>query len=104
MALTNELEKIQSEVVNNAIDLQKSEAEMRASIMIADSKSDSWLTRSWRPMVMLGLFALIMLDYFGVSHKSVPEELFEIFKYGVIGIGGGRSAEKIASLIKNKGV
>jgi hypothetical protein len=53
---------------------------------------------------MLGLFVLILLDYFGISHKSIPEELFEIFKYGVIGIGGGRSAEKIATIIKNKGV
>lgn len=104
MQLKNELERIQSEVINNAMDLQKQEAEMRAAVMVAETKSDSWLTRSWRPMVMIGLFGLILLDYFGVSHKAVPEELFEIFKYGVIGIGGGRSAEKIATIIKNRGV
>ena len=103
MQLRNELEKIQSEVVNNAIELQKNEAQMRAQVMVAETQSDSWLTRSWRPMVMLGLFGIVLADYFGLSHKGVPEELFEIFKYGVIGIGGGRSAEKISQIIKGAG-
>ena len=102
MTLRNEFEKIQSEVLNKAIDLQKSEAEARSKVMVAETQSDGWLTRSWRPIVMLGLFALIIADYFGLSPKSVPAELFDIFKYGVIGIGGGRSAEKLATIIRSK--
>ena len=103
LTLRNELAKIQADVTTQALDLEKAQAEAKASVMVAEATSDGFITRSWRPIIMLGLFVLVILDHFQVgSMRSMSPELFDIFKYGVIGIGGGRSAEKVTKIIMNK--
>ncbi len=102
LQLKNELERIQGEVVSNAIELQKSEDNNRAKVMVAEANSEGWLTRSWRPICMLTILALVLADYFGMSHKAVPDELFEVFKVGLVGIGGGRSVEKVTKYIMDR--
>ena len=103
LTLRNELAKIQADVTTQALDLEKAQASAKASVMVAEATSDGFITRSWRPMIMLGLFALVILDHFQIGTASTMNpELFDIFKYGVIGIGGGRSAEKVTKIIMNK--
>jgi hypothetical protein len=102
LTLRNELANIQAGVTTKALELEKAQAEAKASVMVAEATSDGFITRSWRPMIMLGLFVLVILDHFQVGTVgSMNPELFDIFKYGVIGIGGGRSAEKVTSIIMN---
>jgi|SaaInlV_100m_DNA_4_1039707.scaffolds.fasta_scaffold01596_4 hypothetical protein len=103
LALRNELANIEAGVTSKAIELEKAQAEAKASVMVAEATSDGFITRSWRPIIMLGLFGLVILDHFRIGTVGqMNPELFEIFKYGVIGIGGGRSAEKIAKIVKGK--
>jgi hypothetical protein len=103
LTLRNELASIEAGVTSKAIELEKAQSEAKASVMVAEAGSEGFITRSWRPIIMLGLFVLVILDHFKIgSMSSMNPELFEIFKYGVIGIGGGRSAEKIATIIKGK--
>ncbi len=103
LTLRNELANIEAGVTSKAIELEKAQAEAKASVMVAEATSDGFITRSWRPIIMLGLFGLVILDHFQIGTMgAMNPELFDIFKYGVIGIGGGRSAEKIAKIVKGK--
>ena len=102
LALRNELANIEAGVTTKALELEKITAESKATVMVAEAQSDGFITRSWRPMIMLGLFILVILDHFHIGTAGgLDPELFDIFKWGVIGIGGGRSAEKITQIIKN---
>jgi len=75
-------------------------------VIVAEAKSESWLTRNWRPLVML-MFAFIIFNNFilypycaaifgwGVM-IAVPAALWEIMKLGIGGYIAFRGAEKIS--------
>jgi hypothetical protein len=71
-----------------------------ADIVKTEAASESWLTRSWRPLVMLWLMALISLHLFGWTDVRISEVQYDfMWKLLELGIGGytiGRSVEKIA--------
>jgi hypothetical protein len=68
-----------------------------AQVQVAETKSDSWITRSYRPIILLGMFLLIVLQCFGLLTYEVPELIYSVFgtSFGVV--GGLRSGEKIIS-------
>lgn len=86
-------------------ELQSELAEEQASVIKAEINSESWLTRSWRPLTMLGFVVLLFLYWFGVQPASLaPETLNEIFGIVKVGIGGyvvSRGAEKVVHNWKN---
>lgn len=63
----------------------------------------NWLTKSWRPLMMLWFAILIGARWFGYSAPGLsPDEYLELWSIIKIGIGGytiGRSAEKIAPAV-----
>ncbi len=81
-----------------------------ADIIKAEATSGGWLTRSWRPIVMLVFTSLIVARWFGWSAPGLSEaealELWAIIKIGLGGYVIGRSAEKVAPSIADavKGV
>jgi len=81
-----------------------------ADIIKAEATSGGFLTRSWRPIVMLVFTALIVARWFGWSAPGLSEaealELWAIIKIGLGGYVIGRSAEKVAPSIADavKGV
>jgi len=96
----------QMEVINNAMqvlsDVNKSDdarAVAAAQIISAESRSESWLTRTWRPIVVLSFTGVLFGYFFGYvpSANVTPEivnRIFDLVEYSVLGYMGMRSADK----------
>ena len=73
-------------------------------IIVAEAKSESWLTRNWRPITMIIFTGLIVADWLGYSAPNLtPEEKIKLFDIIQMGLGGyviGRSIEKVVREIK----
>lgn len=68
--------------------------EGQARIVNSEAKSEHWVTATWRPIVMLGLFSLVMLDSFGYLPNRLSEEAWLLLQIGLGGYVVGRSVEK----------
>ena len=90
--------------------LGKSE-ELGQAVVMAEIKSEDWLTRNWRPMVMLTLMGFIVfvglvlpaLDVvfghpvtFNPRWSALPPQFWDFLSIGVGGYIGGRTLEKVA--------
>ena len=77
----------------------------QASIIRTEAGSESWLTRSWRPITMLAFVALLFLRWFGLTPDNLSEaEVLSVFDIVKIGIGGyvvSRGVEKSVATWKN---
>ena len=87
-----------------------------ASVILAESKSEHWITATWRPILMLTITAivgwnfliapLIELAVLLSTNDQVPlsiplpEQLLNLLMIGVGGYVVGRSGEKIAKNLK----
>ena len=72
-------------------------------IVLAEANSSSWITKNWRPLTMLGTFAMLCLHWFGFAGMKVsPAEIDWFYRIYELGLGGyviGRSVEKVAPTI-----
>jgi len=90
-----------------------------AQIVLAETASEHWLTRSWRPMLMLILmgfliFAGVILPFgdllagktvpFSPRWQILPPQFWDFLSIGMGGYIGGRSLEKVAGLVFPEGV
>ena len=79
------------------------EERLKAQVIIAETKSDSWLTRSWRPLVVLAFTGLIFLYWFGIVPKNLTPETIDrillIVQGALWGYIGSRGIEKVAGRI-----
>lgn len=81
----------------------------QAGIIEAEAKSDSWLTASWRPIMMLTFVAIIANNYILYPYLrlffhaapilDLPPDMWDLLKIGVGGYVTGRSIEKVAGSI-----
>jgi uncharacterized membrane protein len=81
-------------------------------IILAEATSDSWLTKNWRPLLMLLITFIIFNNYVIYPYLSLftskavvlplPDDLWQLMKIGVGGYVVGRSAEKTVQLLKGK--
>jgi hypothetical protein len=84
----------------------------RRSVVLSELRAESWLTRSWRPLLMLLLMGFLL--FFGfvlpfiemvLGHRLsfvprfdlLPDAVWNLLTVGVGGYVGGRSVEKIAA-------
>ncbi len=104
LELQTQIEKELIKLEERALEYETKLMESRRDIIVAEAKSESWLTRNWRPITMLTFTALIVADWLGISAPNLTPELKgKLFSIIQIGLGGyviGRSAEKIAREIK----
>jgi hypothetical protein len=75
-------------------------AAQQADVIKAEVNSESWLARSWRPILMLTFTYIIGHNYviaplFSITMVPVPEPMWELLKIGMGGYIFGRTAEKI---------
>lgn len=93
------LEDIHQKMVVEGLKLEKSLAEARASIIVAEANSESWITRTWRPLIMLEFGLLVGLIATGIMDvealAQVPDKLWNIIMIGIGGYITSRGAEKI---------
>ena len=111
--------KLQAELETQfLVQLGKSE-ELAAGIVTAEINSEHWLTRSWRPLLMLLLMgflvlvgAILPLADLIVGHpirfeprwSALPPEFWSFLMVGMGGYVGGRSLEKVAGMVMGGGV
>lgn len=80
--------------------------EAQSANIQAEANSDSWLTKSWRPLTMLVFTGLIVARWFGYSAPNItPAEYMELWSIVKLGMGGyivGRSCERVAQSLDLK--
>ena len=78
----------------------------QAEVVLAEARGESWLQRSWRPILMLCVVAIIANNYILFPYLSLifpsrvvlldlPERLWDLLMLGVGGYVVGRSGEKM---------
>lgn len=87
------------DIYNKGADLDKLLIEKKAAIIIAEATQGSWLTRSWRPIMMLMFGFCILWEVVGQAHLLpaivLPERMWDIMELGLGGYVIGRSAEQV---------
>ena len=81
-----------------------------SQIILAESKSESWIASSWRPILMFNITLIVSVNYLifpliEVATGSklmipLPDELWTLLTVGVGGYVVGRSGEKVAKTLK----
>lgn len=76
----------------------------KAGVIKAEAQGESFLQRTWRPIVMLTFTALIVCRWMGWADPSISAEielkLFGIVQLGIGGYIGSRGIEKVAGILK----
>jgi len=74
------------------------ELETAANVIMAEANSESWLTRTWRPITMLVFVGLVAAHWLGFTAPNItPEEIASLLDIVKVGLGGyvvSRGAEK----------
>ncbi len=103
--------KLETELQGRLLEEIGKEVALAQSVVLAEVQSEHWLTRSWRPLLMLSLLGF--LGFVGLvlpladliaGHRlpfdprwdALPEGFWNFLSVGVGGYVGGRSLEKIA--------
>lgn len=83
-----------------------------SKIVLAEVKSDNWLQKSWRPILMLSIMGIVINAYVIIPYLNMfltqkiilplPEAFFELLTFGVGGYVIGRSLENGVKKIKNR--
>jgi len=85
-------------------DIERTELKGAIDIIVAEAKGDSWLQRSWRPVLMLWFSGLVGAHWLGFTPDNLSQDTVNsLLSIVQIGIGGyiiGRSGEKIAKEIR----
>lgn len=85
--------------------LQQAVLAAQSEIIVAEAKGESWIQRSWRPLLMLSITGILVNNYmvypylslFGVPTAVLdfPDKLWNLLTLGVSGYIVGRSGEKL---------
>lgn len=98
-----QLTAVQAEVAKKWMDLEYKFLDVQHKVIMAETKSDSWLTRNWRPIAMLTFLTIIVSYIYGLVPENLNQSIMEwIVKSIGIGLGGytvGRSAEKVTKIV-----
>lgn len=80
------------------------EIQVRMQAIVAEAKSEHWLTANWRPITMLTFVVIIANNYILAPYLNVlfdvnvvlpiPPEMWDLLKLGIGGYVVGRSVEK----------
>ncbi len=98
--------ELKSELEERADRYQIKILESQRDIIISEAQSGSFITRNWRPLVMVNFAALITAHWLGYTPENLGEaEVIALLAIVKVGLGGyvvGRSGEKIAKAWKDK--
>lgn len=97
--------KIEAEIKLALIEHTGSLEKVRGEIVLAEAKSESWLTATWRPLLMMVIVTIVAMNYllFPLLNLflekdfaiDLPRELWNLLQLGVGGYIVGRSGEKM---------
>ena len=106
----NELE---TKIKNKLLSLEQEVITAQRDVIVAEAKSQSFIARNWRPIMMLTFVGIIANNYilfpyitlFGGTAITleIPPDMWSLLKIGVGGYVMGRSGEKmLESFAKNR--
>ena len=101
LQLKAQIMRIQTEAMSKLQDYEMALLKAKSNIIVAEAKGDSWLQRSWRPLGMVTLLALVVLDSLGILPNRLSTEAWTMIQIGFGGYVVGRSAEKTAPKLVN---
>lgn len=92
--------KLQQEFQEKLVDADVQWAKIQSDSVIAETKSDSWMARNWRPITMLVFvfiitYNFIFAQWWSLKMLPIPPDMWALLKIGLGGYVIGRSAEKI---------
>ncbi|WP_415714424.1 holin family protein [Maridesulfovibrio sp.] len=106
-----EREKAKMRLAELAAKGQLAELEGGLKVMLAEMNGN-WLQRSWRPILMLTIIAIVANNYLLYPYLALfwdeaprlelPTQLWSLMELGLGGYVVGRSAEKVAKTWRNK--
>lgn len=91
--------RIKATLQQRVLDGRMKELEAAAGVIVAEARGESWLQRSWRPLLMVLFGVIVANNYlvvplFGTPVAEIPPDMWDLLKLGVGGYVVGRSAEK----------
>ena len=101
LQLKAQIMRIQTEAMSKLQDYEMALLKAKSNIIVAEAKGNSWLQRSWRPLGMVTLLALVVLDSLGILPNRLSTEAWTMIQVGFGGYVVGRSAEKTAPKLVN---
>jgi len=101
--------EIQKAYMEHLAKVEEMLTEKQADIIVAEATGHSWLQRNWRPLTMLVFVSIIANNYILVPYAhalfnfdlpvlKLPDQVWELIKYGLTGYLGARSLEKITGM------
>jgi len=87
--------QLQTDFLTQALSYEQEQLKQKAAIIIAETKSESWITRNWRPITMLTFLGLVVLDQLGLLAFRLATEAWTLLQLGLGGYVVGRSVEKV---------
>ena len=106
----NELE---TKIKNKLLSLEQEVITAQRDVIVAEAKSQSFIARNWRPIMMLTFVGIIANNYILFPYITlcggtaitleIPPDMWSLLKIGVGGYVMGRSGEKmVESFAKNR--
>ena len=102
--------RIKANIASQQNELIQTELKGAIDIILAEAKGN-WLQKSWRPLLMMAVMAIVVNNYILFPYLSMwtekvvvlelPGGLWTLLTTGVGGYVVGRSGEKIAQSINN---
>jgi hypothetical protein len=106
---TLELTKAQNDLTVKLAELDTEWAKAQADVITTEAKSESWITRNWRPLVALGfafhVFVIVWTGGYINGRQLDPAFIHEMMDTLKLCLGGyfiGRSAEKVVPATADK--
>lgn len=107
--------ELKAEIQMAFLNIKASELKEAASIVRSEIRSDSWLARSWRPLLMMVIILIVFNNFvlapyvfalfgFAIPTLALPDALWNLMTIGVGGYVVGRSGEKIVTKWRNPDV
>lgn len=113
-AITGEKIEDKAKMLKQVSELESTFLETQGKIITAEANSEHWLVSAWRPITMLTFVFIVASNYIIAPYASalfsvtiptlaLTPEIWELIKLGLGGYVIGRSAEKVAKHLGNKG-
>lgn len=91
--------QLQTDFLVQGLEYEQEQLKQKAAIIMAETKSESWITRNWRPITMLTFLGLVVLDQTGMLAFRLADEAWSLLQIGLGGYVVGRSVEKVVPAV-----
>lgn len=99
---------LQTRFLTEGLAFEQEQMKLKTDIIMAETKSESWLTSNWRPLAMVALLSSVLAYWFGLTPtdpstglSTIPvvfvDRMFTLVQIGLGGYIVGRSGEKITT-------